>query len=119
MPGECESSKKEILLNGELSWSTRLKTMLIIDDIMKNQTTDALKVIGQEDTQTNNEKIAKNYEIKNLRDAVMHTISPSDSFVKLLEKFTAAYGFANTDPSVFESKLRTIHLTQTKILPLC
>jgi alpha-N-acetylglucosamine transferase len=85
MANETESSRKEILLKGRenyLAWSTRLKTMLTIDDIIE-RTNDSLVISGAE--KQKNEKIAKKYVIKNLSDEVMHTISPSDSFIKLLE----------------------------------
>jgi len=86
MTDDSEVPKKEILLKGRenyLAWSTRLETMLTIDDIIKrNDDTDALEVVGQGDVKKKNEKTAKKYVVKNLSDAVMHTISPTDNFLK-------------------------------------
>jgi hypothetical protein len=82
--------------------------MLTIDDIIERNNDDSLVISGQGAEKQKNEKIAKKYVIRNLSDEVMHTISPSDSFIKLLEKLNAAYGFANMDPSVIEAKLRNI-----------
>ncbi len=81
--------------------------MLTIDDIIERNNDDSLVISGQGAEKQKNEKIAK-YVIRNLSDEVMHTISPSDSFIKLLEKLNAAYGFANMDPSVIEAKLRNV-----------
>jgi len=118
MTDDSEVPKKEILLKGRenyLAWSTRLETMLTIDDIIKrDDDTDALEVVGQGDVKKKNEKTAKKYVVKNLSDAVMHTISPTDNFLKLLDKLNAAYGFANMDPSVIEAKLRTISFNPNK-----
>ena len=76
-----------------LAWSTRLETMLTIDDIIERKNDDSLVICGQGAEKQKNEKIAKKNVIRNLSDKVMHTISASDPFVAI-RKFYAAYGFA-------------------------
>jgi hypothetical protein len=113
-----EQPKKDVLLKGRenyLPWFTRLETMLTLDDIVKRDTNDKLTIAGEEATLVaKNEKIARKYVIKNLSDAVMHTINPSDTFEQLIVNLNAAYGFANIDPTVIHQRLRTISFNPNK-----
>ena len=113
--------KKDILLKGSLACATRLETLLLIEgNIVRNVPTeedpsDELKICGSnEAVKRQNEKAAKIYLIKNCSDDVMHSINPTDTFLGMMAKLNAAYGFANMDPSVILGKLRTISFNPSK-----
>ena len=113
-----ESTKKNQLKGREnfLPWSTRLETLLTLDDVVtRNEATDKLEIKGllPADKEAN-EKVAKKYVIQNCDDSVMHSINPGDDFIKIMDKLNAAYGFGNMDPSIILNKLRDIRFHPSK-----
>ena len=112
-----ENSKKNQLKGREnfLAWSTRLETLLLLDEVIKrNENTDKLEIAGTSDKRATNEKTAKKYIIQNCDDCVMHTINPSESFVNILAKLNASYGFGNMDSSIILNQLRDIRFHPSK-----
>ena len=112
-----ENSKKNQLKGREnfLAWSTRLETLLLLDEVIKrNENTDKLEIAGTSDKKVANEKTAKKYIIQNCDDCVMHTINPAESFVKIFAKLNTSYGFGNMDPSIILNQLRDIRFHPSK-----
>ena len=112
-----EQTKKNQLIGREnyLAWSTRLETLLILDDVLERNEEDQLVINGGTATiLAANEKKAKKYLIQNCDDSVMHSVSPSDTFKQIYDKLNAAYGFGNMDPSIILNKLRNIRFHPSK-----
>jgi len=112
-----ETKKNQLKGRGNfLPWSTRLETLLSIDGVVaRNEETGKIEIRSENaEEKRTNEKLAKKYVILNCDDAVMHTINPSDDFIKIMDKLNAAYGFGNMDPSVILNKLRDIRFHPSK-----
>ena len=110
------NSKKNQLKGREnyLPWSTRLETLLSIDGVIaRNEGT--LEIAGSTPgIRAANEKIAKKYVIQSCDDCVMHSITPTDDFIKILAKLNTTYGFGKMDPSLILNKLREIRFHPSK-----
>jgi hypothetical protein len=94
-----DSIKKETLLKGRenfLAWFNRLESILTFDDIVERNNNDQLVVLAGENAAATqaNEKEAKKYIVKNCSDQVMHSINPTDTFIQMIDKLHATYGFA-------------------------
>jgi len=100
-----------------LAWLTRLETMNLLDDVVvRNTTTDKLELVTSPPTAAGtrpnpdpiaiaNEKKLKTYIIKNCSDQVLHSITPSETSIQILEKLNAVYGFGNVDPLVIQQDI--------------
>ena len=113
-----DSSKKNQLKGREnfLPWLTRLETLLELDEVLsRNEETGKLEIAGLKQVQIDkNEKIAKKYIIQNCSDSVMHSITPNESFEKILAKLNSSYGFGNMDPAIILNQLRDINFHPSK-----
>jgi hypothetical protein len=113
-----ETKKNQVLKGREnyLPWITRLEALLTLDDVIKRNTdTDKLETIGSTTAAKNeNEKKAKKYVISNCDDKVMHSINPSDNFVKIIEKLNGTYGFGHMDPAIILAEIREMKFHPSK-----